>query len=100
MNQLKIERDDESIEIVDLEKDSRYQPACIKNSKDSEASCQPTEQNASSPNQQEVEWTPPNGGYGWVCVITAFFINMHTWGLNSVSCRFESVLGMLGWRGP
>lgn len=27
---------------------------------------------------------PPNGGYGWVCVFCAFWINAHTWGLNSV----------------
>ncbi|KAL9083960.1 MAG: hypothetical protein Q9165_008303 [Trypethelium subeluteriae] len=26
---------------------------------------------------------PPNGGYGWVCVACAFWINAHTWGLNS-----------------
>lgn len=26
---------------------------------------------------------PPDGGYGWVCVACNFFINMHTWGLNS-----------------
>ena len=26
---------------------------------------------------------PPDGGYGWVCVACTFFINMHTWGLNS-----------------
>lgn len=27
---------------------------------------------------------PPNGGYGWVCVACAFWINAHTWGINSV----------------
>lgn len=26
---------------------------------------------------------PPNGGYGWVCVVCFFWINAHTWGLNS-----------------
>ena len=26
---------------------------------------------------------PPDGGYGWVCVACAFFINAHTWGINS-----------------
>ena len=25
----------------------------------------------------------PNGGYGWVCVVATFFINAHTWGINS-----------------
>lgn len=27
---------------------------------------------------------PPNGGYGWVCVVCVFCINAHTWGINSV----------------
>lgn len=27
---------------------------------------------------------PPNGGYGWVCVICVALINAHTWGINSV----------------
>src|SRR4051794_15996653 len=31
------------------------------------------------------EYVPPNGGYGWVCTGCAFFINGHTWGINSVS---------------
>lgn len=28
---------------------------------------------------------PPDGGYGWVCVACCFWINAHTWGINSVS---------------
>lgn len=28
---------------------------------------------------------PPDGGYGWVCVLCVFLINAHTWGINSVS---------------
>lgn len=31
------------------------------------------------------EDVPPDGGYGWVCTACNFFINGHTWGLNSVS---------------
>jgi hypothetical protein len=27
---------------------------------------------------------PPDGGYGWVCVACVFWINAHTWGINSV----------------
>lgn len=27
----------------------------------------------------------PDGGYGWVCVACVFWINAHTWGINSVS---------------
>ncbi|KAI6778356.1 MFS general substrate transporter [Emericellopsis cladophorae] len=26
---------------------------------------------------------PPNGGYGWVCVLCVAVINAHTWGINS-----------------
>ena len=26
---------------------------------------------------------PPDGGYGWICVLCCFFINTHTWGINS-----------------
>ncbi|KAL4933920.1 MCT family MFS transporter [Aspergillus undulatus] len=26
---------------------------------------------------------PPDGGYGWVCVFSVFWINAHTWGINS-----------------
>jgi hypothetical protein len=33
---------------------------------------------------------PPDGGYGWICVASNFFINGHTWGINSVSeSRYE-----------
>ena len=32
--------------------------------------------------KQEVD-EPPDGGYGWVCVVCTFFINAHTWGINS-----------------
>ena len=28
------------------------------------------------------------GGYGWVCVVCTFLINVHTWGINSV-CPFQ-----------
>ncbi|KAJ5089507.1 hypothetical protein N7532_008191 [Penicillium argentinense] len=26
---------------------------------------------------------PPDGGYGWICVACVFWINAHTWGINS-----------------
>ena len=28
-------------------------------------------------------YEPPDGGYGWICVACSFFINAHTWGINS-----------------
>lgn len=37
-----------------------------------------------SANVVEQEDTPPNGGYGWVCVACVFLINANTWGVNSV----------------
>lgn len=33
----------------------------------------------------KLEDAPPDGGYGWVCTGCNFFINAHTWGINSVS---------------
>lgn len=36
-------------------------------------------------NVKERKYVPPNGGYGWVCVVCVFLINAHTWGLNFVS---------------
>lgn len=35
---------------------------------------------------------PPDGGYGWVCVACCFWINAHTWGINSVGRGIH-----LGW---
>jgi hypothetical protein len=29
--------------------------------------------------------TPPDGGYGWVCVACILLINCHTWGIIGVS---------------
>lgn len=34
---------------------------------------------------QKPEDVPPDGGYGWVCTGCSYFINAHTWGINSVS---------------
>ena len=30
-----------------------------------------------------LDYTPLDGGYGWVCVACCFFLNAHTWGINS-----------------
>lgn len=36
------------------------------------------------PDEKYKRDVPPDGGYGWVCVICVFWINAHTWGINSV----------------
>jgi hypothetical protein len=38
----------------------------------------------------------PDGGYGWVCVACVFWINAHTWGINSVSTISSSYLFQAG----
>jgi len=37
-----------------------------------------------APNSEGPEKRLPEGGYGWVCVVSVFLINGHTWGINSV----------------
>lgn len=39
------------------------------------------------------EYVPPNGGYGWVCVVCVFLINAHTWGINFVSWPLSIISG-------
>ena len=36
------------------------------------------------------EYVPPDGGYGWVCVVCVFLIDAHTWGFNFVSLPLPS----------
>ena len=45
---------------------------------------------------KDQEYVPPNGGYGWVCVVSVFLINAHTWGLNFVSWPLPSSLEVIG----
>lgn len=35
-------------------------------------------------NTVEQEDVPPNGGYGWDCLVCVFLINANTWGVNGV----------------
>ncbi|KAF9887516.1 hypothetical protein FE257_010094 [Aspergillus nanangensis] len=49
----------------------------------------------SSPSSQDVllSTSPPDGGYGWVCVIAIFFINCFTWGaVSSYGVYLENYL--------
>lgn len=39
---------------------------------------------AVEPDEKYERDVPPDGGYGWVCVACVFWINAHTWGINSV----------------
>lgn len=39
------------------------------------------------PDEKYKRDVPPDGGYGWVCVVCVFWINAHTWGINSVSAK-------------
>ena len=36
---------------------------------------------------------PPDSGYGWVCVVCCFWINAHTWGINSVRSDIRRTRG-------
>ena len=57
----------------------------------------PLDQHQPSPAQaKDQEYVPPNGGYGWVCVVCVFLINAHTWGFNVVSEPLPSSLIVIG----
>ena len=49
-----------------------------------EESDKSVEAQESKPNEKPQVDEIPDGGYGWVCVACNFWINAHTWGMNSV----------------
>lgn len=55
----------------------------IENDHERQPSQDAGEKVANPPPQVQEAYVPPNGGYGWVCVACCFFINGHTWGINS-----------------
>lgn len=57
------------------------------------------EAQVASTDEAEKDCILPNGGYGWVCVVCAFLINMHTWGISFVSSSlFCSIFSLLADR--
>ena len=51
---------------------------------DQDPSSAQDEQNSGDLEAKYEKDVPPDGGYGWVCVACVFWINAHTWGINSV----------------
>lgn len=37
--------------------------------------------------EETTQASPPDGGYGWVIVISCFTLNAFTWGVTAVSLR-------------
>ena len=53
---------------------------------------QEQQQQDSAPKDTETKYEQdivPDGGYGWVCVACVFWINAHTWGINSVGHSYH-----------
>ncbi|KAI9841761.1 MAG: hypothetical protein M1837_000422 [Sclerophora amabilis] len=50
---------------------------------DSETLHETTDLDQPATELKEEDDVPPDGGWGWVCVAAVFWINAHTWGINS-----------------
>lgn len=68
--------------------DSRCAVRTLPNRQDE--SVEREEQNHRNLDSKGDDDVPPDGGYGWVCVACVFWINAHTWGVNSV-CPTEEL---------
>lgn len=64
--------------------DDRDSVACSKHEDENPPQLQPQ----TDPDEKYKRDVPPDGGYGWVCVACVFWINAHTWGINSVGISF------------
>ncbi|KAL9600113.1 MAG: hypothetical protein Q9219_003369 [cf. Caloplaca sp. 3 TL-2023] len=51
--------------------------------KDPEKTIANTDPQSTHVKQDRAVESCPNGGYGWVCVACCFWVNAHTWGINS-----------------
>ena len=86
--------DAEHLPIAEIDKETNGHSANLRNNSHSEDALGAFEKESngtisSSPAEQKPD-EPPDGGYGWVCVAAAFWINAHTWGMNSV-CASEQM---------
>ncbi len=70
--------------VLHLHADSKLQMSEIGDESKSSGNASPILDPSIDNTDSDGEEEPPDGGYGWVCVIVCFLINAHTWGLNSV----------------
>jgi hypothetical protein len=62
---------------MEIEKDDRDDSNSIEQIDDS-GRIIPEEGHGDAIRNVDETWIPPDGGYGWVCVVTCWFINAHT----------------------
>lgn len=61
--------------------DSRTSGTAVDNGRSAVELAEPGQEAVNVVSREDV---PPDGGYGWICAACVFFINAHTWGINSV----------------
>lgn len=76
------------IDVIRSHQDERASRASSRHEPTNPQSQPQEEQHADlDPEEKYKRDVPPDGGYGWVCVACVFWINAHTWGINSVSVQ-------------